>query len=154
MPVDIPEYIDAPIRKKLTNIVRIVCEHLLKDEVPDRVFVSTSAGPNSLSHLGVWLFIHRFVVEIRNPLRAARVHFEVYRFKEAVDWIRLNARNYEFGECIRESELELEFSTEDGVTGVLSANGEGCGRLMELYREKFIPNFIGTRDEVEKAAEE
>ena len=28
MPVDIPEYIDAPIRKKLTNIVRIVCDHL------------------------------------------------------------------------------------------------------------------------------
>ena len=60
MPVDIPEYIDAPIKNKLTNIVRIVCEHLLKEEVADEIFVSTSAGPNSLNHLGVWLFVHRY----------------------------------------------------------------------------------------------
>ena len=69
----------------------------------------------------------------------------MFRFIDAVDWIRLNARNYKFKEADKEdSELDLEFSTIDGVSSMLSANGSGCGRLMEIYKHRFLDNFIGT----------
>lgn len=149
MIIVLPDYIEDPIRGKLDKVKTTVIKNLPGDELPDEVFVSTSSSQGSLSYLGVWLFTPRLVVEIRNPLSQARIQYEIARFKDAVDWIRLNARNYEFGEHSANSELELEFTTEDGLSSVLSANGEGCRRLMEVYRDRFLPNFTGTLDNVE-----
>ena len=152
MCITFPEYIDGPIRQRLVEITELVRQRL--PEAPHEVFVSTSSEEESLNYLGVWLFTPRLVVEIRGPLRNARIHYEIARFRDAVDWIRVNARNYEFGKCDRGSELEVEFSTQDGLTSVLSANGEGCGRLMEVYENIFLPNFIGSRNDDDRATDE
>ena len=154
MNIDLPEYIDAPIREKLEKIKAKVIENLPDNESPNGIFVSTKSTQGSLSYLGIWLFTPRLVVEIRNPLSKARIQYEMARLRDAVDWIRLNARNYDFKDHRADSELDLEFTTEDGLSSVLSANGEGCPTLMEVYRDSFLPNFTGTRDNVEQAAEE
>ena len=142
MNIDIPKYISKPIREELQKVSTRVARNLPKGETPGRVFVSTSLFSGELKFLSVWLFTSRLVVEIRNPLEKGRVQYEMARFKRAVDWIRLNAREYEFKDASEASELELEFTTVAGLSTVISATGEGCDFLMALYREQFLPNFI------------
>ena len=140
MNIELSKDIDEPIRVKLQNVVDTVIKNL--PETPEAFFVSTSTMPGEQSYLGVWLFTARLVVEIRNPLDKARVQYEMARLKDAVDWIRLNARNYKFQDHGPDSELELEFTTTDGLSSVLSANGAGCSELMNVYKCIFRPNFV------------
>ena len=99
-------------------------------------------GPDYTS---VWLFTKNLVVEIRNPLNEGRIQYEIAPFRQAVDWIRLNARRYEFEEPTETSQLDLEFTTMDGLSAGLSATGQGCRHLMTIYRDRFLANFTGTR---------
>ena len=48
---------------------------------------------------------------------------------------------YNFGEPADDSQLGLEFTTIDGLSTELTATGEGCARLMEVYRDRFLANF-------------
>ena len=141
MRLEFPKYIRKSIREELQKVSTRVARQLPEGEIPDRVFVSTSAFSGELKYLGVWLFTSNLYVEIRNPLDKDRIQFEMARFRSAVDWIRLNARNYDFKECSDVSELELEFTTTDGVSTVISATGEGCDHLMGLYKQTFLSNF-------------
>ena len=99
-----------------------------------------------MNYLGLWLFTPQLIVEIRNPLGQNRFQCEMARFKHAVDWIRLSARKYDFRDHTPESELDLEFTTTDGLSSALSATGEGCPELMRIYRKRFLTNFTGTRE--------
>lgn len=143
MSVRVPEYIDEPIRVQLIKVIETVIPNLPED--PFEIFVSTNLNRGELNYLGVWLFTSKLAVEIRNPLNQHRIQYDIYGFSDKVDWIRLNARNYEFGDPVEDSQLDLEFSTADGVSSGLSANGEGCTHLMRLYKEKFLRNFTGAR---------
>ena len=105
MNIEIPKYIGKSIREELQRISTKIARHLPKDEILDQVFVSTSSFSGELKYLGVWLFTSKLVVEIRNPLEKDRVQFEMARFKGAVDWIRLNARKYQFKDPSEESEI-------------------------------------------------
>ena len=147
MCIKLPEYIDEPIREKLLKVMATVIENL--PEKPIEAFVSTNASRAELNYIGVWLFTPRLAVEIRRPLVQARIQYDMFRFKDAVDWIRLNARMYEFKDPVEDSQLDLEFTTTDGVSSTLSANGEGCDKLMDVYRERFLPNFTGAQDAVQ-----
>ena len=138
MGIELSEYIDTSIRERLHKVIATVSENL--PETAAEVFVSTSRGePN---YLGVWLFTEKLAVEIRNPLSQGRIQYEMFRFSDAVDWIRLDARNYEFADPGKDSELELEFTTIDGVSSMLSATGAGCHDLMAIYKNRFLRNFI------------
>ena len=146
MSLGFPKYIRKPIREELQKLSTRVRPLLPDGETPNGVFVSTSAFSGELKYLGLWLFTPNLYVEIRNPLDKDRIQFEMARFKNAVDWIRLNARNYDFKEWSDVSELELEFTTEDGASTVISATGEGCDHLMRLYKQTFLPNFAALDD--------
>ena len=138
------EYVDASVREKLSGIVGTVFDCLLKNsvpkEVPEEVFVSTSDSGGVLN-VTVWLFTPRLVVQIRNPLDKDRIQYEMAPFKDAVDWIRLNARKFDLNNSSDDSELELEFTTADGLSQELSATGKGCDHLMRVYRDMFLANF-------------
>ena len=144
MDLEFPNHIEAPIKEKLCKIVTTVTENL--PERPEEVFVSTMAGQGTTDYVGVWLFTPKLVVEIRNPLSQRRIQYEIARLKDSVDWIRLDAHDYEFKEPSESSRLDLEFTTKDGLSKVLSANGEGCRYLMKIYRTRFLSNFTGTRE--------
>lgn len=145
MDTELPERIDTQIRTKLQRAIDTVKTNV--PEEPKTVFVSTSTMAGELKYLGVWLFTERLVVEIRNPLDKARIQYEIARFQSAVDWVRLNARNYDLKNDGADSELELEFTTTDGLSSVLSANGVGCSELMDVYNKLFVPSFTGFVDE-------
>ena len=144
MCIELPKYVEEPIGEKLRKVMATVVSTL--PEKPDEAYVSTSFSRGELNYLGIWLFTPTLAVEIRNPLSQARIQYDMFRFKDAVDWIRLNARRYEFRELLEDSHLELEFTTIDGVSSTLSASGEGCRDLMDIYRRRFLQNFTGTRD--------
>ena len=143
MVIELPEYIEAPIREKLGKVIATVSSNL--PEEPDEAFSSVSSGEGGRTYPNTWLFTRNLVVEIRNPLSQDRIQHDLARLAESVDWIRLNARKYEFGDATEDSQLELEFTTTDGLAGTLSATGQGCIRLMEVYRSRFLANFIGTQ---------
>ena len=138
------EYVEASVREKLAGVVGTVFDCLLKShfpsEVPDDVFVSTTDSGGVLN-LTAWLFTPRLVVQIRNPLDRDRIQYEMAPFENAVDWIRLNARKFDLENSSDDSQLELEFSTADGLTQELSATGKGCDHLMRVYRDRFLSNF-------------
>ena len=140
----LPDYIEQPIKEKLRHVIATVVKYL--PEGPERAFVSTGIDQGVLKYLSVWLFTENLIAEIRNPLRSARIHFEMARFKNTVDWIRLNAHGYDFGDPREDSRLELEFTTIDSLSGVISANGEGCRHLMQIYQERFRPNFVANHN--------
>ena len=58
--------------------------------------------------------------------------------------MRLNAFKFKFGSAIEypDARLTLEFTTADGLSGELVGIGKSCANLMELYRSRFLPNFI------------
>ena len=143
MEVVLRDYIEATVREKLTKVIDTVSNNL--PEQPCEVFVSTSANGGGPNYPSIWLFTQHLLVEIRNPLNQDRVQFELFPFKDAVDWMRLNARKYDFKNPMRDSALDLEFTTKDGLTAELTATGEGCAHLMELYRRRFLLNFKGTQ---------
>ena len=138
---NVPEYIEQPIREKLEEAIKAVTPHL--PEPPEEVFVSTNEGEPKVS--SVWLFTRQLIVEVRGPLKKERIQFEFARLYKAVDWVRLKARKYDFGHPEGDSLLELEFTTIDGLNSELSATGEGCTRLMEVYRKRVLGNFKTTR---------
>ena len=147
MSIELPTHIDESIRAKLLPVVNQVNSILPDDEGPVEAFVSTTSTRGELNYDGVWIFTPKLIVEIRNPLRQARIQYEIARFTDSVDWIRLSAVNYEFGAPpTDESQLDLEFTTTDGLSKFLSANGKGCCHLMKLYNDRFLRNFTGTRD--------
>lgn len=147
MSTDLPDYIEEPIRQKLCKTMDAVIATLPEGEAPNEVFISTSSTQSSRRYLGVWLFTLNLAVEIRTPLDRDRIQFEMFRFRNAVDWIRLRARKYKFEDPQDDSELDLEFTTKEGVSSELSADGKGCRHLMDIYRSQFLENFTGTTDE-------
>ena len=143
MAIELPDYIEAPIREKLERVIGIVRENL--PEEPDEVFSSADSSEGRATYPNVWLFTPNLVVEIRNPLSQDRIQHDLAPFAGTVDWIRLNARKYQFGDATEDSQLELEFTTTGGLAGTLSAVGQGCPHLMSLYRERFLRNFAATQ---------
>ena len=135
--LNLPDYIEQPIRQKLEETIKAVTPQL--PEPPEEAFVSTNLGDPKIP--SVWLFTKHLIVEIRGPLNQGRIQFDLARLYKAVDWIRLNARKYDFGKPADDSRLDLEFTTIDGLATELLATGEGCARLMEVYRDRFLENF-------------
>ena len=142
MTIAIPEYIEEPIRNKLLKAIELVSSNL--PESPDEVYVSTTFDQPQIS--AVWLFTPNLISEIRHALTPDRIQHDVAQFAGTVDWLRLNARKYAFQEATDESQLDLEFTTTVGLSGTLYATGKGCPRLMELYRDRFLPNLNGVEE--------
>ena len=144
MTMTMPSYIDGKVKEKIENVLPLVCQNLPSDEQPEDIFVSNPPTGQGPSNISVWLFTPNLVVEIRNPHIDGRIQQDLSPFKDSVDWIRLDARRFKFNDPDPESELALEFTTTDGLSGELLASGEGCSRLMEIYRRRFLANFTGT----------
>ena len=141
MSATLPAYVEAPIREKLQKIVDAVMPIL--PQQPEEIFVSRTLTSNAPNYPSVWLFTKRLIVEIRNPLNQSLLQFEMARLAGSVDWIRLYVRKFDFHNPGEDSELDLEFTTADGLSSTLSGSGEACDHLMSIYRERFLPNLVG-----------
>ena len=154
MSIEIPRYITGETRRVLSDVACKV-EDLLPETVQD-TFVSTRSSQGSLVHSGVWLFSESLIVEIRDPM-SNKTQFEIGRIRNDVDWIRLTARNFDLAENSgstespgNRAELDLEFTTRNGLSCEITANGRGCSDLMRLYRKRFIDNWadeLGNEEE-------
>ena len=142
MNICLPEYINAQIRERLDKVIEIVTPNL--PEEPLDAFVCMDVREGRTNWPAVWLFTENLMVEIRNPLDRDRIQHDIAPFTGAVDWLRLTARKYEFKDSQEDSELQLEFSTVDSLSGTLSAVGSACDDLMKIYRGRFLENFSGT----------
>ena len=141
MKISVPVYINEQIRDRLQKVIEVVVPNL--PEVPVEVFVCMDTREGRTNWPAVWLFTANLVAEIRNPLDRDRIQHDIAPFTDAVDWLRLTGRKYEFKESKEESELVLEFSTVDSLSGTLSAVGPACDHLMEIYHGQFLKNFVG-----------
>ena len=146
MTVKVPDYIEEPFRVKIEAVLEC-----MRDNIPepiDDLFVSTPArllgGPDNYT---LWLFTEQFVVKVRNALNLDRIQHDMAYLAKSVDWVQLDARNFDFIAPASESHLELQFTTADGLSGELWAAGPGCTRLMEIYRERFLKNFYPQTNE-------
>lgn len=147
MATTVGTYIDQPIADRLNKAVDVVCANLPPNEMPEEIYSSVSLGQGASAYPNVWVFTQHLILEIRHPLAKDRIQFELVRFKHAVDWIRVNAWNFAFEDPTEGSQLELEFTTTDGFSGVLSATGIACRDLMDVYQRRFLANFVSTHDE-------
>jgi hypothetical protein len=141
--MELPKYIEAPIRERMQKVIATVSANL--PEQLEEAFSSSVSGEGGPIYPAIWLFTQNLVVEIRNPLNRDRIQHDLAPFAGIVDWIRLNARKYDFGDPGEDSQLELEFTTTGGLAGTLLATGQGCPHLMEVYRRRFLTNFTGTQ---------
>ena len=144
MTVEVPSYIDSKVKEKIENVLQLVYQNLPSGEQPEDIFVSNPQSDEGPTNISVWLFAQDWMVEIRNPHIDGRIQHDLSPFRHSVDWIRLDARRFKFDAPEAASELALEFTTTDGLSGELLASGEGCSHLMEIYRSKFLTNFTGT----------
>ena len=147
MGISVGDYIDAPIAGQMNKVVAIVCNNLPPNETPEEIFSSVSLGQGANAYPNIWVFTQHLVVEIRHPLDKDRIQYDLVRFNHAVDWVRISAWNFAFEDPTEDSQLELEFTTTDGFSGVLSATGAVCRQLMDIYQSRFMDNFISTRAE-------
>ena len=147
--VEVPEYIGCVLRDRFQNLVAVVEKTLPENQSAVDVFVSNPRAEGGRAIANSWVFTQNLVILIRDPRDERRLQYDMAPFKDSVDWMRFNVRNYEFGDAGPESDLVLEFTTKDGFSGELLASGEGCSHLLRIYRERFLPNFQWTlsRDE-------
>lgn len=151
MDIDYPDYIDDKTRGNLHSIVDAVIDRL--PERPNRSFFSTDSSERAPSYFSIWLFTPQLAVKIRNSFVQSRVQYEMARIRDVVDWVRLSAREFNLSQPTKDSQLDLEFTTTDGASGELSAKGEKCSDLMDLYEERFRPSFAAFAN-IEKQASE
>ena len=139
MPVKVPNYIEGPIRTKIETVLE-----LMRGNVPEDIkelFVSTYPNATGPDRYTLWLFTDRFVVKVPNPINLERIVHELGSLKHGVDWVQLDARKFDFDKHASNSILMLQFTTTDGMSGELWGEGEGCPRLMEIYKKWFLKNF-------------
>ena len=138
LPADIGESIAEVLRLRISNASRLLPDN----HKVSQCFVSRLVAPDgNLRYQSVWMFAGKIALEVRNPLETTVLH-DVVRIADAVDWVRLATRHYDFQETTDESYLELEFTTTDGYSGILYATGHGCRELMDLYRDQFVANYV------------
>ena len=139
--INLPADIGEPIAVVLLQRIHDASQLLPDSHEVSRCFVSRLVAPDgNLRYQSVWMFAGKVVVEVKNPLETTVLH-DVVRIADAVDWVQLATRNYDFQEATNESYLELEFTTTDGYSGTLYATGQGCSELMDLYRNRFVTNY-------------
>lgn len=134
----------AETQGRIAAVVGAVCKNLPAGEEVEARFVSNPPSGGGPSNISVWIFTRNLVVEVRNPHIDGRIQHDLAPFRESVDWMRLDAHNYNFEDVRPESRLKLEFTTRDGLNGELYATGEACSELMGIYRKRFLPNFLWT----------
>ena len=140
MVANVPDYIEGPIRAKIESVFELMRGNI--PEAIEELFVSTYPNANGPDRYTLWLFTDRFVVKVPNPLNLDRIEHDMASLKACVDWVQLDARNYDFSPLhASDSRLKLEFTTTDGLSGELWGEGEGCLRLMEIYKTRFLGNF-------------
>ena len=59
-----------------------------------------------------------------------------------MDYIRLTSQDYDFVTATTESELSLEFTTSDGLSGTITAIGVACDDLLLVYKDRFRDNLV------------
>ena len=143
MKATVPAYVRETVKDQVNRVLPAVQKNLPAGEKPDALFISISPS-EGVTNYSVWLFSEHLVIEIRNPHIAGRIQHDLGPFKNSVDWIRLDAHDFDFEEEVHpESRLRLEFTTMDGLTGELFAKGEdACRGLMSIYHDKLLPNFL------------
>lgn len=147
--VEVPDYIGCVHREKVQSLVAVIEKTLPSGQSTVDLFVSNPRPEGGRAIASSWLFTQNLVVMIRDTISGERLQYDIAPFKDSVDWVRFNSRNYEFGDVVPESDFVLEFTTKDGFSGELTASGEGCSHLFRIYQERFLPNFEWTlcRDE-------
>ena len=139
MTVKVPSYIAGPIREKIESVLG-----LMRDNVPEPIeelFVSTYPRANGPERYTLWIFTDQFVVKVDNPLNLDRIQHEMAYLANCVDWVQLDARNFDFRTHASDSQLMLQFTTADGLSAELWGEGEGCPHLLTIYKERFLKNF-------------
>ena len=143
--VEVPDYIGCVLRERVQSLVAVIEKTLPSGQSTVDIFVSNPRPEGGRAISSSWLFTQNFVVMIRDPRSDERLlQYDIAPFKDSVDWVRFNSRNYAFGDAVPESDLILEFTTKDGFSGELSASGEGCDHLFRIYRDRFLPNIEWT----------
>lgn len=91
----------------------------------------------------LWLFTDHYLGEIRNPLAGElRLNYDITPLAHIVDYIRLTSQAYDFQTATTESELSLEFTTSEGLSGTITAVGIGCDDLLLIYKDRFRDNLV------------
>ena len=144
MAIRLPLYIPHPTRAHFEELIEIVSRNL--PEKPDEAFPSVELTTDGPYYPNIWLFTANHIVQIQRPSINNRIQHDLAQFIGLVDWVRLTARNYDFSDIKDNSELDLEFTTTSGVGGTLSACGEGCRQLIDIYHRRFLTNLVGAED--------
>ena len=146
MNLEIPEYEDAEVKSllgehlpRLGKIISKLFPQLINEKFT--LFLSVASKRTNTPNTVLWLLSDVALVAVTDPFREAFAYIEYIRYKERIDWLRLRAFDYDFDEGIPESELLLEFTTEDGYSEGISASGKGCDYLQEIWKQYFISNY-------------
>ena len=139
-----PDYVDEPLREHLDRVLGLVGKNLPKGEIIEDVFVSKVQTQSGVTNTTAWYFTGRLIGEIRNPNRDDRIVHDLALIKCRVDWMRLDAVRFNFSSENEhpDARLTLEFTTADGLSGELVGAGKSCRHLMDIYKSRFLPNFI------------
>ena len=146
MNLEIPAYADEEIkvslREHLPRLQRVISKLLpaLNDE-EFTLFLSITSRKTNTPNTVLWFLSDNILVAVTDPFREDRSWIEYVRYKGRIDWLCLRAFDYDFEEVKPESELLLEFTTDDGFTDGLSASEKGCDHLQEIWTRYFTSNY-------------
>ena len=146
MNLEIPEYEDADakdlLEEHLPRLKKIIPK-LFPDLIDEQVtlFLSRMSKRTNTPNTVLWFLTDVALVAVTEPFREGISSIEYVRYRGRIDWLRLRGIEYDFDEGKPDSELLLEFSTEDGYNEGLSAWGKGCDHLQEIWKKYFISNY-------------
>ena len=121
--------------EKLSPVIDIVKGNLPEGERKGAAFICSSnrdANGSPQICTAVYLFTPNLAVYIREPIRSRATYYEMAPFKGRVDWIRIISRD---------DESVVEFTTQDGWSGELTAVASDHEQMMKAYVDHILPNF-------------
>lgn len=146
MNLEIPDYEDGEAKNLLEKHIPRQ-EKIISKLFPElkgvqiTLFLSVASKRTNTPNTVLWLLSDVALVAVTEPFRETSSYIEYIRYKGRIDWLRLRAFDYDFDEVRPESELLLEFTTEDGYSEGISASGKGCDRLQEIWKKYFTSNY-------------
>lgn len=94
-----------------------------------------------IDYNSLWLFGEEYIVECKNFMN--EIDIDLTPIYKKITYSSVYATNYDFENLNDSSFIKIDFTLmRSHVTGILTAIGNNCVNVQNIYKKYIIPNFI------------
>lgn len=131
--------VSPTILGRVNDFLRIY-DYFLPNIVFSDIFITDLVNDDGVRSYGnLWMWNSEFIVECGNFLYSE--NYDSARIGAITRW-EVTSQDYEPGQEYEKSRLTVQWQSEDGLSGNLSATGTNCKYLTKYLKEAIIPHHL------------